>query len=256
MNEFKISCPHCQQHVAFPETHIGQVIACPACGLSVGLNVPGYAPQMKSHGVFYYVFWGVVSLIVTGFILFAVSVLFFGGASAWMQAKRYSEQAKTEKEMTELQARLSDQTNGATVETITAPPQTDDPAALEKKQKSDYIPLVELTGLTANNYNTYDGWKTGVTFRLKNNGDKTLNRVEVTIYFLDGNHQPVYDEKFYPVSVSNRSNDTPLRPGYAWQLDSGHFMQVSRAVPDEWQNGGPAFRQNVRAEITDIEFAQ
>ena len=200
----------------------------------------------------------VISLILTGFILAGMWILFLGGlvgSSAYMQAKRFSEQAKTEKVMAEAQAGLSDQTNEVPFETNNVPSQTDDPAALEKKEKSDYIPKIQLTGLTADNYDTYDGWKTGVTFRLKNNGNKTLNRVEVTIYFLDGNNQPVYDEKFYPVSVSELSNDTPLRPGYVWQLDSGHFLTVSRAVPDEWQRGSTNFRRNVRAEITDIKFA-
>jgi hypothetical protein len=42
MKELKIACPHCQQHISFPESNVGQVIACPSCGLSLGLNVPGY----------------------------------------------------------------------------------------------------------------------------------------------------------------------------------------------------------------------
>ena len=167
----------------------------------------------------------------------------------------FFKQAKTEKVMAEAQAGLSDQTNEVPFETNNVPSQTDDPAALEKKEKSDYIPKIQLTGLTADNYDTYDGWKTGVTFRLKNNG-KTLNRVEVTIYFLDGNNQPVYDEKFYPVSVSELSNDTPLVVWIRVATHSGHFLTVSRAVPDEWQRGSTNFRRNVRAEITDIKFAQ
>ena len=96
MKEFKISCPHCQQHVAFPEHMIGSAINCPSCGLSVGLNVPGYTPQKKTHGVFYYVFWGVVSLIITGIILSAVWFLFLGGMVAFEQAKHDAERQKAD----------------------------------------------------------------------------------------------------------------------------------------------------------------
>jgi hypothetical protein len=235
MKEFKISCPHCQQHIAFPEKNVGQVIACPACGLSVGLNVPGYAPQKKSHGVFYYVFWGVVSLIATGFILTGIWVIFLGGLVAVPAFE---------------QARKSEMARLASARTNAPTASVDDPATVEQKQKSAYLPKIELTKLFAIHHDTYEGKKVGVEFKLKNNGEQTLNRVEVTVYFLDRDKRPVYDEKFYPISVSEFSKDTPLRPGYSWQLEPDHFIPVSRALPDEWYPG------LVSAKVTDIEFAK
>ena len=233
MKEFKIGCPHCQQHIAFSESNVGQVIACPSCGLSVGLNVPGYTPQKKTHGVFYYVFWGVVSLIGTIVILSAVWVLFLGGLIAYptfVKAKHDSHQNNVGKEI-------------SATNTITTTAED-----LLKKEKADYFSQIELTDLSAHYHDTYDGRKAGVIFRLKNNGEKTLKRIEVTVYFLDRNNNPVYDEKFYPVSVNEYSKDTPLRPSYVWQLDQEHFLPVSRAMPDEWEQG------NAKAEITDIDF--
>ncbi len=105
MIPMKIPCPHCQSHIEFSSDRHGTVTACPACGCSVALNIPGLqppaAPEKAKHGVFYYVFWGVVSLIATIFIL-VVLVICFGtflvalpsAKSAYTDARRNAEAAE------------------------------------------------------------------------------------------------------------------------------------------------------------------
>lgn len=95
-----------------------------------------------------------------------------------------------------------------------------------------------------------DGHVPGVRFKIRNNGNRTLNRVTVRVVFLDANGNAIAEEDYNPVFVSQYSvsgNNTPLRPNYIWQEDANQFL-VARNVPSEWQTG------RARAAITDIEF--
>lgn len=94
-----------------------------------------------------------------------------------------------------------------------------------------------------------DGRIPGVTFKLKNNGERTLKRVEVTVEFLNAEGRPIAEEVYNPVIAGGYSADPPLRPGYIWQSERGRFYSA-KAVPSEWQSG------RARAFITDIEFAE
>jgi DNA-directed RNA polymerase subunit RPC12/RpoP len=42
---FKIECASCKGHIEFPKEIHGQTIACPHCGLTAVLRVPGYEPE-------------------------------------------------------------------------------------------------------------------------------------------------------------------------------------------------------------------
>jgi hypothetical protein len=119
------------------------------------------------------------------------------------------------------------------------------------REKQEYIGNVELYDLTARYYQTYfDVRVPGVEFKLRNNGDRTLKRVEVTVYFKDSEGKIITEETYLPVLVSRYSisgDNRPLRPNYIWQLERGKFYQA-KSVPSEWQEGA------VSAQITDIEF--
>lgn len=91
----------------------------------------------------------------------------------------------------------------------------------------------------------------GVLFKLKNKGDKTLNRVEVKCYFLDGSGNRIAEEDFHPVSVSEYSfggDNKPLKPGYVWSMEAGKFY-TAKSVPSEWKEG------SIEVEISEIKFA-
>ena len=121
---------------------------------------------------------------------------------------------------------------------------------VEFEEKQAYIDNIDLYDLRARYYETYlDDRVPGVTFKLKNNGDRTLTKVEVTIYFKDANGAIIFEEDFLPVLVSEYSfNDNkPLKPNYVWSIGSGKFYKVEE-VPSEWKSG------SVSAKITDIRF--
>lgn len=197
---------------------------CPHCGASF----------KKRHGVFFYVFWGVVSLFATVFILWIVLAVFLGigfvAVPAFVAARH--------------EAQIQ---NGITNSITTTSSLADD----SSKQKANYINnSLVLYGFTSKIHDSeFDGKIPGVDFKIKNTGDKTLKKIEVTVYFKDSSGSVIYDEKFYPVLVTEFGTDSePLKPGYIWQQEQGKFYSVKK-VPSEWQEG------NADAKITDIKFA-
>jgi len=120
------------------------------------------------------------------------------------------------------------------------------------EEKQSYISKVKLYSFEAKYYSTYlDGRVPGVEFKLKNEGDRTLTEVEVTVYFKDASGNVIAEEDYHPVLVSEYSftNGKPLKPNYIWQLEAGKFYQA-KSVPSEWQEG------NAVAKITNIEFQE
>ncbi len=120
----------------------------------------------------------------------------------------------------------------------------------EFEEKQAYIDKVKLYDFTAKYFSTYlDGKTPGVTFKIKNEGDKILTKVEVTAYFKDASNNTIAEEDYHPVLVSEYSfgDNKPLKPNYIWQMEQGKFYNA-KSVPSEWQEG------NAVAKITDIEF--
>lgn len=119
------------------------------------------------------------------------------------------------------------------------------------EEKQAYIGNVELYDLTAAYYKTYLSDRVpGVKFKIKNKGDRTLNEVEITVYFEDSKGNVIAEEDYHPVLVSkySYSNNKPLKPNYVWQQESGKFYQA-KSVPSEWKEGA------ITAKVTDIEFS-
>src|SRR4030095_2253644 len=92
----KIACERCGGHTEYPSEMAGQSIQCPHCQHTitlpsrfVSLPIPLQPPPVprsatqptRRHGIFYYVFWGTISLFVTLAILF-IGFLFLTGAGA------------------------------------------------------------------------------------------------------------------------------------------------------------------------------
>jgi hypothetical protein len=251
----KTNCLNCGNGIEFDPAQLGGekflVINCPHCGKETVLTLqkdespkviyvqPPPQPQRKSHGVFYYVFWGVVSLFATFFIL---GVLFwilvgvgFVAIPAFMEGRNAGIAAKQDKE--------NGITNSVETTTVTA-------NDLEK-QKMDYINTsLTLYGFMAKYIDfELDGKIPGVDFKIKNIGDKTLKEVDVTVYFKDSFGRTISEKKFYPVLVTKfGTGNEPLKPGYIWQQEQGKFYETKN-VPSEWKEG------NVEAKITDIEFS-
>lgn len=80
---------------------------------------------------------------------------------------------------------------------------------------------------------------------IRNRGDSTLTRVQITVYFLGADGKPIAEKRFSPVLVTefSLSDEGPLRPGYV--RDFGYSVEDD--APSGWT-------RKARAEITRIEF--
>jgi hypothetical protein len=110
---------------------------------------------------------------------------------------------------------------------------------------------LELYDFQAKYYETrLEGRVPGVDFKLRNNGERTLETVEVVVYFEDG--YVIAEEDFIPVLVTEYSfgsDNKPFKPGYIWQQERGKFY-TAKSVPSEWKEGAAT------AEVTSVRFEQ
>lgn len=123
-------------------------------------------------------------------------------------------------------------------------------AAIKKAYIAQQMELYDVTACYMDSL--LEGTVPGVLFKIRNKGEKSLNRVEVTIYFKDRSGNVIAEEVFVPVLASEYSfsgDNKPLKPGYVWQMERGKFY-AAKSVPSEWQEG------SIDAAITDIEFAE
>jgi hypothetical protein len=84
----------------------------------------------------------------------------------------------------------------------------------------------------------------GVYGEVKNNGARTLRKVEITVYCLDATGKPVFEKTFHPVLVSDFSigDNQPLKPGYSRQ-----FGFKLDDAPSDWS-------KKVDVKVTNVEF--
>lgn len=238
-DHLKIACPSCREHIEFPVTMLGWVIDCPHCGLSTALNVPGFekkavpttitqAPPAARHGVFYYVFWGVVSLGVTLIILSFLTMFGTVALGSFLSGRHNAKAHQAE----------SSGTNSTNSEL----------AALQQAKQNYINTKLVLYEFEAKEQDTYEDKRVpGVSFKIKNFGNRTLERIEVTVSFFDRQGKVIHEAKYHPVSENSFDPDSkPLKPGFIWQLERDHFY-TEKSTPTEWS--GKAV-----AKITDISF--
>lgn len=121
----------------------------------------------------------------------------------------------------------------------------------EKVAKRDYLKNVKIEYFeVTEGYLTYENPKyaspkPAIKGKIKNYGDKSLDEVEITIYFLDANGQRIAETTYHPVNVhSFMGDDSPLKPNYVREF--GYV--VEDYTPSNWA-------KKAEAEITDIEFS-
>ena len=117
-----------------------------------------------------------------------------------------------------------------------------------EKEFQEYIPSVEIIEFEAKYFESrYYGTVPGVKFGLKNNGDRSLSRVEVTVYFYDKNGNAIYEDDYVPIYERNYSGLSELKPNYINRMEKNEFYRV--------EGLGPEWSGKAEAIVTEIEFA-
>ena len=117
-------------------------------------------------------------------------------------------------------------------------------------EKKAYMANLELNNLTVGKGKKFlfGSPNPGLFATLTNKGNRTLNEVEVTVYFYNGKGAIVREQKLYPVSVSKyragRDND-PLKPNKAKKV--GYL--VKEFAPPSWAG-------KVQMRVTNIVFKE
>jgi len=112
----------------------------------------------------------------------------------------------------------------------------------QNQEKQAYIDKVKIINLEVAK-TVFDKW--GVFGEIKNTGNRTLTEVEITIYYLDGSGNTIYEDIFHPVRISRWSSDNkPLKPNYSEKFGYG-----IDDVSSEWS-------KKIEAYVTNIEFGE
>jgi hypothetical protein len=120
-------------------------------------------------------------------------------------------------------------------------------------EKMTYIEQIEVTEFIAKRIDTYSSKGVpAVRIGLKNNGDKSLDRVKVVIYFHDADGKTIFEEDYSPVLVSKYSfggDNKPLKPGYVKEMKKDSYYTLKSNL-SEWAEGQATIK------IVDIEFSE
>jgi hypothetical protein len=176
-------------------------------------------------------------------VVAAVSLVLLLFAPVWDRLSR-SSNSSTYATNTALKNVDANATDVATPSTGAQGPSAEEAAYIKQN--------LRLYDLTARYYDSeLDGRVPGVEFKIQNNGNRTLNGVTVRVVFDDTKGNPIAEEEYNPVIVSQYNfggDNTPLRPHYIWQQEHDKFYEAKN-VPSEWAEG------RATAIIANIEFA-
>lgn len=104
-----------------------------------------------------------------------------------------------------------------------------------------YRDQIEIYEVESAYYERYDGSVPGVWFKVRNNTDRTITRLQVTAFFEDAEGQVISEKTFTLVNDSEYAmgNREPLKPGQIWSMSKNQFYAAER-VPSEWEEGSVA----------------
>jgi hypothetical protein len=116
-----------------------------------------------------------------------------------------------------------------------------DKKAVEYKEKQTYFDKIEVR-----NVHVAKGisGEYGAFGEIKNRGDRTLKKVEITAYCFDKDGKVVHEKSYHPVLVTKFSfgDNQPLKPNYGKTFG----FRIDDA-PSDWV-------KKVRVAVTDVEF--
>ena len=116
------------------------------------------------------------------------------------------------------------------------------------REKQAYIRKVELRNFRVARGSRFGFGEPepGVFGKIVNTGDRTLEKVVITVFFLGKEGKPIAEHDYHPVLVTKLSfggDNTPLKPGYI--RDFGYI--VGDYAPSDWSG-------KVTGQVSDIEF--
>ncbi|WP_417553011.1 hypothetical protein [Marinomonas fungiae] len=82
----------------------------------------------------------------------------------------------------------------------------------------------------------------GIFGSIKNSSNQSFDKIQITIYYLDGEGKAIYEVTYTPISVSKYSSDTPLKANYVKEFG------IKAETPLGWS-------KKVKAVISDIEVS-
>ncbi len=164
-----------------------------------------------------------------------------GIASSLDKKKKYSEAINTYKEILNI-----DDSNADAISSI----KKVEGKLAEQKIKQDYINKIEIFDFIATRIDTYLSKDVpAVRFAIRNNGNRSLDKVEVTVYFYDANDNAIFEKKYLPVLASSYvSNDGPLKPNYIKRQKENNYYTIDELGP-EWLGKADAI-------VSDLRFSE
>ena len=126
-------------------------------------------------------------------------------------------------------------------------PSSSTPSTEATQAATDYVPKVLVRNVSVGETALDEA---GVWGEVRNEGDKTLDEVEIVIYCLGSDGKPVFEKRYSPVLVTTVSlpfssdSNEPLKPGY-----SRKFGVKLDDAPSDWT-------KKVRVEVVTVRFQE
>jgi hypothetical protein len=109
---------------------------------------------------------------------------------------------------------------------------------------------VEITEFTTRRIDTYRRDNApAIRVAARNNGDRTINELTVTVYLKDADGKRIHEEKIFLATDNPYIYDKPpLKPGYVFEMEADHYRIVKQPL-NAWKTGSAEY------EVTEIELA-
>lgn len=115
----------------------------------------------------------------------------------------------------------------------------------EEQYINDYV---ELLDYNVGIFDSYDGKKKGIDdIEVKNNGDRNISSLTVTVFFQDDEGKDIAEDSFTVISSWNIGGSDVLKANYSWRMEDGRFYSFDN-LADEVDV------MKHRVEITEISF--
>jgi len=127
-----------------------------------------------------------------------------------------------------------------------------EPAPAPLETRDSYRDKIAIEGLFAGRGT--EGKQSGIPvvwFRLRNNGQRTVDEVRVHVNFLNKYGDIVHEVDFHPVHTGTYGFEKvePLGPGDVWQMSNIRYY-MPQGVPHTWKPGA------VTAHVESVRFKE